>query len=386
MNVRRQKMRVEEQSTRMKAMLLSFGVRFEQEALEGLGTMYKEEHRAYDDSNWGIPKDVLVPSEMMLPGNIVVCTHIRPDSPYLVVRKGEKRYIVENGRVMTEVAFLPRPKLWSYFTKDGNSMKTVANFYGLDCLNINIYSGCEFWDIGRPCKFCSVAPTQRRFGEVKIKKTVDDVDEAVKAAFSSGDPINFILTTGGSLLDADLEVKEHIEILNVIKKYTPWGSTLKGNVALMAPKDLSLIDQLHETGIEHPAFNLEVWGKEAFAYVCPGKDRFRGYEHILEAYRYGVQVCERGMLWCNFVAGVQDLETLKEGFTAMAEMGIIPGANVFHPDVGAVFAKRKAPSPEYIIELYRHAARLYHKFDYEPFFSESVLRNSVANEAYKGWI
>jgi hypothetical protein len=379
-------MKTEKQSTLMKVNLLSFGVRFDVEALEGVGTIYKEDNRGYDDSNWRVPKGLLVPSEMMLPGNIVVCTHIRPDSPYLVMQKGEQRYITEDGKIVSPVSFLPRPRVWSQASEDETDMKSIVSFYGHDCLNINLYSGCKFWEVNKPCKFCSVGPTQKRFGVAKIRKTVADVDAAAKAAFSSRDPINFILTTAGCLLDADLEVVAHIEALHAIRKYAPWHGTLRGNVSLMPPKDFSLIDRLHETGIEHPGFNLEVWGQSAFSEVCPGKQEYRGYEHILDAYRYAVEVFGRGMIWCNFVAGLQDLDVLKEGFTKMAEIGVVPGANVFHPDMGAHFSKRKAPSPEYIIELYRHAARLYHRFDYQPFFSESVHRSSIANEAYKGWV
>jgi hypothetical protein len=92
-----------------------------------------------------------------------------------------------------------------------------------------------------------------------------------------------------------------------------------------------------------------------------------------------------GWGWCNFVAGLVPLEDQKAGFTAVAERGIIPGANVFHPDVGAAFGlSHKSPSEDYITQLYLHAAELYHQFGYKPFFDSSVLRNSLANEAYEG--
>ena len=42
-------------------------------------------------------------------------------------------------------------------------------------------------------------------------------------------------------------------------------------------------------------------------------------------------------------------------------------------------------SEEYILELYKYAAELYHKYGYHPFFDAGVLRNSLANEAYEGY-
>jgi hypothetical protein len=265
----------------------------------------------------------------------------------------------------------------------------VANFYGRDCLNFNIYSGCEFWDAGVPCKFCSVKPTQLRFGEVEIKKNVRDIAEVTKLAFKIEKRINFIIVTGGSYLDGDKEIAGLISALKAIRKNIPksWRGVIKGNVALMAPQTIKKIDELMATGIEHPSFNLEVWGKRYFNYICPGKAQYRSWGHILKCYKYAVEKYGRGVFWVNFVGGLNSLERLKEGFSYMAELGVVPGANIFHQDVGSVLGnKRKSPSPEYIIELYRHAAKLYHQYGYKPFFDEKCLRNSLANEAYLGYV
>jgi len=373
-------------SSRIKVELLSFGVTFDKEALTGLGTEFKEEHHGYDDSNWGVEVGNMIPSELMLPGNIVVCVHNRPESTLRVKMEDGKRFIYRGDEKLSRIDFLPRPAVWKKTTSDGVNMKKVINFYGYDCINLNIYSGCDFWKAGMPCKFCSVAPTQKRHQEAVIEKQLDSIREAFETAFRTEKDINFVLTTGGSRFDGNNEVEDQIKVLNIIKDIVPWN-TIKGNTALMPPKDLSLIDELHQTGMEHPSFNLEVWGKENFSNICPGKDKYKGYDHIMAAYRNAVRVYGDGGMWCNFVAGINDLKTLKAGFTAMAETGVVPGANVFHPDVGAVLGQKlKSPSPEYIIELFQHAADLYKQYGYKPFFSESVLRNSIANEAFRGWI
>jgi len=377
-----------EKSTKVKALILEKGFRINKNALEGLGSKYKEEHRGYDDSNWGINKEMLVPSEIMLPGNIVVCTHIRQDSPYEIKKEDGKLYLFNNNEKVIKINYLPRPKVWKQKMSNGGDIKKIVNFYGLETLNVNIYSGCEFWDKGIPCKFCSVSPTQKKYNEVIIKKTQKQIKEAISKAFSSGDRIRFVLTTGGSTLDPDIEFNAHVNALNIIKEFTPWGNRIKGNTALMPPSKLKMLKSLYETGMEHPSFNLEVWGKKIFRRVCPGKEKYRGYDHILKAYRYAVkELYGPGALWCNFVAGINNLKELKECFTKLGDMGVIPGANVFHPDVGAFLGTRlKSPSFDYIIELYRHAAEIYHEKGYRPFFSEASLRNSLANEAYKGWI
>ena len=375
-------------STAIKVKILSRGLHFDSSALKVVNETVKEEHRGYDDSNWGIDGNIAIPSELMLPGEIVVCTHVRPDTNLSIRAKKGKLFIFEGQKILSTISYLSRPKIWEMRTSTNLNMKRIANFYGRDCLNFNIYSGCEFWDVGFPCKFCSVKPTQERYGEVEKKKDSQQIAEVVKAAFALNKPkINFILVTGGSYLNGDKEAKKMIEVLRAIQPLTPWKGKIRGNASLMPPKNFDLIDKLMSTGIEHPSFNLEVWGKNKFKDICPGKEKYRGWDNIIECYKYGVKKFGRGVFWCNFVAGINKLEKLEEGFAKMAELGVVPGANVFHPDIGAILGKEiKSPPEEYIIKIYRFAAKLYHKYKYLPFFNEKVLRNSLANEAYRGWL
>jgi bacteriochlorophyllide c C-7(1)-hydroxylase len=152
----------------------------------------------------------------------------------------------------------------------------------------------------------------------------------------------------------------------------------------MPPRTLSRLDELHRLGVDHPSFNLEAWPRDAFERICPGKAEYVGFDHIMAAYDRVVESYGPGRAWCNFVGGLVPLDDQMDGFTALAERGVIPGANVYHPDVNSPFGN-SVPSPgeEYIVRLYRHAAELYHRFSYKPFFDAAVLRNSLANEAYE---
>lgn len=378
-----------QESAKLKAKILSYGFRLDREAELLIDNTVKEEHRGYGDSNWNAKKTTKIPAEIMLPGDIVVATHLRPESPLCLNVKKGKLFMSENGKKISDAFFLARPKIWSRETKKGTNMKKIANFYGRDCLNFNIYSGCEFWENGVPCKFCSVKPTQARYGEVKIKKTPDEVQETAKLAFEIEEKVDFVLVTGGSYLNGDKEYDMAIQVLRGIREVIPqsWNGVIRGNIAIMAPQTISKLDELMETGIEHPAFNLEVWGKDYFQEICPGKAQYRGWDHILKTYEYGVGKFGRGVFWVNFVGGLNDLQDLKNGFSYMAKLGVVPGANIFHPDVGSALGNsRKSPPPEYIIDLYRHAAKLYHTYGYLPYFNEKCLRNSLANEAFLGYI
>jgi hypothetical protein len=370
-------------SAYVKGRLLSLGIQDHRELFRTLYP-FKEDNYAYDNGNWGIGRGVAVPSEVELPGGIVVKLHIRPSSPLRLVRQGEELLVVDRHKELTNCRLLPRPKFWNLRTPSGIVAHQLIQLYGATCLNLNIYSGCQFFNVQKACGFCSVQPTQVLHHAVVVRKRPTDLRDACRLAVEN-DRVEWYLQTGGSYLNGDDEFAAHIAVLREVRAVLPWNGRFRGNVALMPPRDLSRIQELHELGVDHPSFNLEVWPRDAFERICPGKAEFVGFDHILRAMDRLVAVYGPGWGWCNFVAGLVPLKSLKEGFTAVAERGIVPGANVFHPDVGAALGeKMSSPSEDYIIELYRHASELYHRHGYKPFFDARVLRNSLANEAYEG--
>ena len=370
-------------SARVKARLLSCGVQQDMDLFRNLGE-FKEDNLAYDNGNWGVGRGEVVPSDLELPGGIVAKLHVRPWSPLRLARAGNQLMIVEGTHELTECRILPQPKFWNLVTPSGIPARKLIQFYGATCLNLNIFSGCQFFDVDKQCGFCSVQPTQALHHAVVVRKAPIELRDACELAVKN-DTVEWYLQTGGSHLNGDEEFDAHIRVLREVQPVVPWGGRFRGNVATMPPRDLGRIAELHELGVDHPAFNLEVWPEQAFDQFCPGKAKYVGFDHILSAFDKLVALYGPGWGWCNFVAGLVPLAAQKDGFTAVAERGIIPGANVFHPDVGATLGtSMDSPSTEYIIELYRHAAYLYHKYDFRPFFDARVLRNSLANEAYEG--
>lgn len=370
-------------SARTKAKLLAFGIQDSPDIFAD-GPSFKQDNYAYDNGNWGVSPDRAVPSEIRLPGNIVSKLHIRPGSSLRIVREGTSLAVVDGRGMLSECEFLSEPTFWSYSTASGQPTKRIAQFYGATCINVNIYSGCQFFSVDKACAFCSVQPTQIAHRKVVINKTPGDLADACGLAVSH-DRVNWYLQTGGSYLGGDREFDAHVAALRAIRPVLPWGGRFRGNVAMMPPRDLGRIKELFDLGVDHPGFNLEVWPRTAFEKFCPGKAEYVGFDHIMRAFDSLVAFYGAGWGWCNFVAGLVSLEDQKAGFSAVAERGIIPGANVFHPDVGSTLGdSHSSPDEYYILSLYAHAAELYHRYDYRPFFDAEVLRNSLANEAYEG--
>ncbi len=386
-------MEVFRNSAVLKLQLLLNGIRIDDSAFYGLGDIYKEYQYGYNDSNWiKQAKRQVIPSELVLPGDIVVAPHLRPSSPYLIKRIGDSKCVIDErtGDSVSSIDYLPRPKIWDIELSDGSKLKEYLNVYGANCLNLFIVANCDFWNEGMPCAFCSLQPTQNLHKEVVIHKSLEKIEEAITLAFNNEKDLDWMIITGGSLMDRKLETKRYIDVLNVIKKHIPqrWNGKIKGNSALLPTSNENDLLQLFETGIEHPSFNMEVWGSDLFKLYCPGKEKYASFDTLVETYKKAVKIWGQGKVWCNFVGGISPINDLKDGFRFMADLGVVPGANIFHLDPKAVGVKLglSEPSEEYVYEMYDCLSSLYKEYGYQPFFSHSVLRNSLSNEMFHGWL
>jgi hypothetical protein len=371
-------------SAQTKFDLLVYGVVDNDALFSRYAHIFKEEHYAYDNGNWGVDKNRLTPTEVLLPGGIVSKLHIRPESPLRLVEDNGTLLVCNGREELSEFRFLPRPQFWNHATSDGTPTKRLAQMYGLNCLNFNIFSGCEFHAQKLGCKFCSVQSTVQRDDPVKIKKNAAELAD-VCALASEHDGLDYIIITGGSYMDSDKEFDAHIEIIKAIRHKLPWNGRVKGNVSMMPPKTNEKLIELYENGVDNPSFNIEVWPESTFEKICPGKANYVGFQKIIDSLKMLVGYYGPGLVWSNFVAGITLLEDLKAGFAFMSERGVIPGANIYHAEVNSVLGTSPGRlKKEYIAELYSFAAELYRKYDYKPFFNTSVLRNSLANEFYEG--
>ena len=380
-------------SAALKLKLLINGIRIDDSALYGLGDIYKEYQYGYNDSNWmKHGQRQVIPSELVLPGEIVVAPHLRPSSPYLINRIGDTMYVIneKTGDSISTIDYLPRPKIWDIKLSDGSKLKEYLNVYGANCLNLFIVANCDFWNEGMPCVFCSLQPTQNLHKEVVVHKSLEKIEEAVTLAFENEDNLDWMIITGGSLKDRKMEFQRYYDVLSIIKKHIPkrWNGKIKGNAALLPTNNERDLYKLFETGIEHPSFNMEVWGEQLFKSYCAGKEKYASFGNLMETYKKAVDIWGPGQVWCNFVGGISPIKDLKEGFRFMADMGVVPGANIFHLDPKAVGVKLglKEPTEDYVFEMYGCLSSLYKEYGYQPFFSHSVLRNSLSNEMFHGWL
>ncbi|MDD5337319.1 MAG: hypothetical protein PHS02_02445, partial [Candidatus ainarchaeum sp.] len=123
--------------------------------------------------------------EAVLPGNlyvnIPVSEKFAQKSPYVLHKENGNYVIRKDGRVVSELRVLPRPKFYDRKTSSGKTMGRIGVLQGT---YLGIYSNevCGFWKMNPKmnCKFCSVGLNLGQNEE--IEKSVEDVVETALAA------------------------------------------------------------------------------------------------------------------------------------------------------------------------------------------------------------
>ncbi|MBV8992150.1 MAG: hypothetical protein JO287_00265 [Pseudonocardiales bacterium] len=139
-----------------------------------------------------------------------------------------------------------------------------------------------------------------------------------------------------------------------------------------------------DAGVTSVAFNLEVFERSAFKEMCPGKEKHYGYEPMLAALEYAVDVFGAYNVFSGFVWGLEGKDTVEKGYRWCLERGIGVSSNVFHADQGSVFAKRPHPTSEFVHELCVLQSEFYLEFPgARPIFPVS-MRSTLDWEIHRG--
>jgi hypothetical protein len=196
---------------------------------------------------------------------------------------------------------------------------------------------CEYWT-ARParvnCKFCSVGLNLGL--DDADEKSIEEVMEVVRAARDESGITYVDFNTGHYTGDTYLVILEpHIRAIK---------SELGLLVGVQTPphRDLSRYDGLREMGVNRVSFCFEIFDRQLFEEICPGKHAEYGLDHYLEAVRY--------------CAGLEPPASSIAAIDWITSVGAIPTVCVFRPLVGTDLADAPPPQTEQMVPVFR---RLY---------------------------
>jgi len=279
------------------------------------------------------------------------------DSAWSVQGSREQGYRLQNDRgdSIDNIDFESMLPWLSKSTDDDFPLSQAGVSTHGDMLIINVAPGCEYFlkkhdGHAMRCTFCSYgAPDQRTAhlgqvaGQVEIPSiTLQRMQQAMTAAMADTE-IRHIYLVGGSLVDPALEGERFLQLARAVKDSNPDGIPVcLGSAAL--PEEM--MKQFHdEKLVDAVCFNLEVWSEKLFAKVCPGKNRYVGYDNWIGALEYAVSLWGKGRVYTAMVAGVE-LEPEHEmsweeaadlvvaGASDLCSRGIIPVYSLYWPTGG----------------------------------------------------
>ncbi len=298
--------------------------------------------------------------EMILPGglwtNAPVVEHFVERSPYSLHRR-EGRYLLRHfDEDVTTVELSPRPGWYDRRTTSGKPMTRIGTLQGT---YLGIYQAkvCEYWTakpIKVNCQFCSVG---LNLGiDDADDKSLDEVMEVVRAARDESGITYVDFNTGHYEGDTYLDILE------------PFIVRIKQELGLLVGvqtpphRDLKRYDHLRAIGVNRVSFCFEIYDRELFREICPGKDAEYGLDHYLDAIRYCAALRDKGPRdepWVTngeIIAGLEPAESTIRAIDWITEAGAVPTVCVFRPLVGTDLAKREPPETEELVPVFR---RLY---------------------------
>lgn len=289
--------------------------------------------------------DMLLPQDTLV--NIPCMEAFTGGSPYTVKRKGEK-YFVTDGKGEVEVKLVERPVFYSRKTSTGVPFSDIAKVHGSYTV-ITPSPRCDFFDRSVECRYCA--------GNFDIKGannrvyTVEEVVETVEAVLKERSSDIIYLSIGFSQGD-DGGIEFLKPYIQAIKK----SFSCLVAVEALPPKDNRWIDETYALGADSVLYNLEIFDKELFEIICPGRASLVGRKRYLEALGYAAKVFPNGTVASHLIVGLEPPGSTCMGIDCFTDMGVVPILPIYRPSSGR--ALRIEPlTTEIILPVYKHLYR-----------------------------
>ena len=299
--------------------------------------------------------------EAILPGglwtNVPVLEPFARQSPYsLRVADGDPWIDHDDLGPVSPVRLSPRPRWYDGGTTSGKPMTRVGSLQGT-YLGIYPAKVCEYWlrEEKEQCRFCSVG---LNLGcDDADAKSVEEVLEVVLAARRESGITYVDFNTGHYDGDTYLDILEPYIVR--VKEAT----RLLIGIQTPPHHDLKRYRELRRMGVNRVSFCFELYNRDRFREVCPGKHREYGLDRYLEAVEYCAKEVgptggsfEPWIVNGEIIAGLEPPEDSIAAIDWITRVGAVPTVCVFRPLAGTGFADVPPPRTEELVPVFR---RLY---------------------------
>lgn len=283
--------------------------RVAQNALDDLQKRAAPEEFAFTGGPWNLRRTI-------------VSMRLNPDSPYLVKIQDDKLILTENENLLAEIFLNKKPKYYEKNLSNGKPVIDIAPTIEWGYLvYLTVFRLCQYWGEQEECRFCDINENyrqQKKEGRSYTGvKSVEEILEALSIIHETDSDSQAYTVTGGSVtghLQEKNEVEFYAQYAEAIEEKFP-GRWIGKAVVQALPLDEVKILKHAGYQIYHP--NYEVWDRNLFSKICPGKDRYVGYEEWMKRIVDAAEVFGPSYVIPNFVAGIE--MTRPYGYTDVEE-------------------------------------------------------------------
>lgn len=311
-----------------------------------------------------------LPESLILRDGTTVLTDPTPieQNPYVVDFIDGKLVITDQGTIIEEADYWPKPDFYGKKTISGKPMEFVVTARP-QRLQLMPSSYCHFWKNDHGCKYCDIvnhAKHQKSELGIPGKLKPAEASEVIKEALKQPGRFSSICLTAGSdtrgVEPFDEEVEYYVELLQVI------GENFKtkkfpSQLIATAFNEKQLEKLYRETGLMGYTADIEVLNEYLFNWICPGKAEWIGYQEWKKRLIRAVDIFGPGNVNTGIVAGVElarphgfssesdALEATMEEAEDLATKGVSTIFMVWIPRPQSCFHDQKNASLEYYVSL-----------------------------------
>jgi radical SAM protein (TIGR04043 family) len=267
-------------------------------------------------------------------------------SPYVLKREDDSFGVYRDGERVAEARGTPRPAYYDLTTADGIPYWHIGLMH-LDSFASTVVQTCSYWGNADQCAFCGIGLSLAA-GRTIVKKSPEQLAEVASAAKELDGAVDATLTTGSSNAP-DRGARYVARCGAAVKEATG----LPVEVQFEPPRDLDIINEVHDLGIDTVGIHVETFDPEVLARVAPGKAR-TGIESYFAAWERAVSLFGYGQVSTYVILGMgEDLETTVAGCRRAIDMGVYPFVVPLRPVAGSLMENATPPSAEYTDTVYR---------------------------------
>jgi hypothetical protein len=339
----------------LKAELLVDGISATPQALNEVGTRYKEQNHGLFGWDFEDHPNIALPDDFVLPDGTVVQFRRNSRSKYLIHLINDELRLSDGKLDLCTVKWITRPRYYGLKTISGNKMVKIGQIGGEDCLFFCYQNYCSHFTQNEQCLFCNLVATSTTYDSVLKKKETRDIGEVAKAAFSEG-KVRHVLLTGGCF-NHQKEIELVSNIVQSIKTHTDFDR-VPGTILPSPPKDIDEIRKYHDSGVQAIGFSMEIWDKKLYQAICPGKAKNVSHEAFINSIKNAVELFGEGNVYGVFVLGLEPKETFLEGVKELAGLGSNVVPFVWSPNPGSKLAGHRAPTSQWYVDTVLEAAEI----------------------------